>query len=145
MRFRITIILTLMICSICGAQNDSSRLDSCVELRRCYVNYLFVDSPPIYSGTFLTYMQNNLEWNDKFHECQTGTVLLEVFFDSMGRVDDVRVSEGLCNIHDQAAIKLLRKSGAWNPALVNGLAVPCCYSVPVFFIPSVLNDGINEK
>jgi hypothetical protein len=104
------------------------------------MNYIYVDSPPKYEGTFLVFMKEHLEWNDRLDECPTGTVLLECFINVSGEIDKVMLYGSLCDIHNSAALELLSKSRKWIPAIKDGKAVACRFILPIFFIPSVLDE-----
>jgi len=60
-----------------------------------------------------------------------GTIELSFVIDKNGNLTDITVVRDLSHGTGEAAIKALKKSKKWNPAVQNGRTVPVRYSLPI--------------
>jgi protein TonB len=93
-----------------------------------------VDRIPTFSGGITAYrkfLAQNLKWPNQ--DDAQGRVIVSFFIEKDGRLTGFKVERNLGKEFDAEAIRVLKKSPKWIPAMKNGKAVRLKYAVPINF------------
>lgn len=82
---------------------------------------------------FMKYVNNNIKYPAALKEKITGKVFVSFIIDKQGFLAEVQVIKGLHPQLDEEAMRVIKKSSRWNPAMKNGKAVASSMHVPVSF------------
>jgi protein TonB len=87
---------------------------------------------PIMPRNFGPYMFKSMQQIDK-SRVQSGSLLLKFIVEKDGSLSNIRVIKGLSPYCDSEAIRMLRGSPKWKPAMNNNKIVRCWYTAPLAF------------
>lgn len=95
------------------------------------------DSPAQFRGgqlKFAEYLSESLKYSDDAiqHDIR-GKVLLSFVVDKDGSITDINVIENLGYGLDEIAVKVMKNSPPWTPAMLNGIPVKVGYTIPINF------------
>ena len=83
-----------------------------------------------------TYLSQNLQYpKQALRNKIQGTVVLQFRVDREGNISDIEVISKVDPLLDEEAIRLIKNSPPWTPAIQNGWRVKCFAKQPVTFIP----------
>jgi protein TonB len=95
-----------------------------------------VDEWPTFPGGYETWLAKHIDYPaDALEMGVQGTVYLKVVIDETGKVGEVTVIKGIAGLTDEA-VKKVKMMPAWQPAKVNGHAVPVRMMLPIKFKPN---------
>lgn len=95
-----------------------------------------VQTAPSFPGgdeAWTRYISNNLHYPASLKEKITGKVFVSFIVDREGFVADIMIIRSLHPLLDEEAMKLIKKSPRWNPAMQNGKAIASSIHIPVSF------------
>lgn len=100
--------------------------------------YYLIDEFPTIKGQpvnyFATWVAERLEYPKEAKEhCIQGTVKVRFTINRKGKVENVYVEQGVHPLLDAEAVRVVRKSPKWKPAVKDGHTVPVSYTLPVIF------------
>jgi outer membrane biosynthesis protein TonB len=101
--------------------------------------YKIKEEPPSFPGgigNFQKYILRNIKLPEEVKRgAVSGKVWVEFVVDSLGIIppDKIVVTEGLCKLCDEEAIRLIAASPEWNPGIVHDRPVNVSMNVPVAF------------
>ena len=93
-------------------------------------------SPPHYPGgkdAFHIFLSKNLKWPNNNFDVQ-GTVIIGFCVEINGRLTDFKVIESLGDGFDKEALRVIKLSGRWIPAMRNNNFIKSKFTVPIQFI-----------
>ena len=93
-----------------------------------------VDRIPTFPGGITAYrkfLAQNLKWPNQ--DDAQGRVIVSFFIEKDGRLTGFKVERSLGKEFDAEAIRVLKKSPKWIPAMKNGKALRLKYAVPINF------------
>jgi len=111
----------------------SSASDSCVN------DISWVETIPVFpggDGAFLQYLSKNIKYPQVEKENMIqGKVYVRFFIEKDGSVSNVTVLKSPYNGDNLAseAVRVIRQSPKWSPAMQNGKAVRCAFMIPIIF------------
>lgn len=95
------------------------------------------DKPAEFPGgqlKFAEYLSQSLKYsNEAIKHDIRGKVMLSFVVDKNGSIIDIDVLESLGYGLDEVAVKALKNSPEWRPAMLNGRPVKVAYTMPVLF------------
>ena len=101
--------------------------------------YVSAEKAPSFPGgilKFKNYVAEKLK-DEKLTSGDAGSVIVRFVVDRDGSLVDVRVTRSVSTAADAAAIRLLKASPKWEPAMMNGRPVRFAYSCPVEIKPNI--------
>ncbi|RZA01266.1 MAG: energy transducer TonB [Sphingobacteriaceae bacterium] len=78
------------------------------------------------------FIYKNLRW-PKTDADATGSVVLSFYVEKDGRLTDIKVVKSLHPDFDAEALKVMKKSPKWLPAVLNNKSIRCKYYIPIKF------------
>jgi protein TonB len=126
-RYSLSIFLLIFSQAICFPQiNEDEEL----------ITY-FSDPPSFNNGSvnqFAIWVYSNITYpktalQDKF----SGRVIAQFFIDSNGKVDSVKIVQGIRSDIDQEVIRVIESSPIWTPAKANNTPIGIFFSFPIDF------------
>jgi len=101
--------------------------------------YVSAEKVPSFPGGILKfndYIAEKLK-NEKLTSADAGKVILSFVVERDGSLVDVRVARGVSPAADATALRFLKSSPKWEPAMMNGRPVRFSYSCPVEIKPKI--------
>lgn len=95
-----------------------------------------VEVDPKYPGNWRSFLERNLDGQvavDNGASPGTYIVIIQFIVDVDGNVSDVKALTNVGNGMEQEAMRVVKKSGKWNPALQNGREVKAYHKLPITF------------
>ncbi len=139
---RTLILLVTCACTAASFAQQDSLSAQPIDLQHVESNdgsFTQVDAPPSYPGgeqALLAYLNENLRYPDAMRQAHvTGTVHLAFTITDRGEVKDARVRRGIDGgepLHAEA-LRVVNAMPNWQPARVQGVAVPMEYVLPITF------------
>lgn len=89
-----------------------------------------------YPGNWRSFLERNLDGQvavDNGASPGTYTVIIQFIVDVAGNVSDVKALTNVGNGMEQEAMRVIKKSGKWNPAIQNGREVKAYRKQPITF------------
>jgi TonB family protein len=122
-------VLTFIFSGIEGYAQDTKNADP---------SYCLLDEFPTLNGQpvnyFATWVAELVEYPKEAKEHGIhGTVKIRFTINRKGVVENVYVEQGVHPLLDEEAIRVVRQSPKWKPAVKDGFAVPVSYTLPVMF------------
>ncbi len=109
-----------------------------------------VEQAPEFPGglqAFGTFLAKNIRYPEfmRKNEIQ-GKVLISFVVEKDGSLTNIKVVRAIGNGADEEALRVLKMSPKWGPALQNGKAVRANYTVPILFaLPQVITYSYTES
>lgn len=96
-------------------------------------SFQFSTQPSFPGGqkAFYKFLGKNLKWPGDTEA--TGKVIVSFYIEADGRLVNFKIDKGMSREFDSAAIRVLKKSPKWIPAMKDGKAIRIKYSVPINF------------
>lgn len=93
-----------------------------------------IDDTPSYPGGLKAW-NKHLKKHIKplVHPCDEGRVFLQFKVLSSGKVDSVKVRRSLCPLADENAVEIVKASGRWNPAYLEGKPIDSWTMLQIFY------------
>jgi protein TonB len=101
--------------------------------------YMSAEKAPSFPGgeqKFQEYITESLK-TDKFSTADAGKVYVSFVVDRDGTLRVIRVSKSVSQTSDAAALRLLKASPKWEPAMMKGRPVRFSYSCAVEIKPNI--------
>lgn len=100
-------------------------------------NYVSTVSPPIFNGgmeKLNTFLENSIKYpiSALDNEVQ-GVVIVNFTVEKDGSLSNIKTAKKLGFGIDEEAVRVLKLTKKWNPAMQNGKAVTVAYSIPIKF------------
>lgn len=97
-----------------------------------------VDTKPSFNGgnanDFSKWVNSHLSYPEAaINNNESGRVVLTFVVGKDGRVSNVQVLKGVSETLDREAVRVVKKSPVWTPAIKDGEPVACTYTFPVMF------------
>ena len=131
-------ILTLIFLSFLAitvkAQNDTISVIDTTDYKICNCG-IKVDKQPEFPGginEFFLFVRKNLRWPVKSQETE-GRVIIDVTITKNGNLTNAVVKRGLSKEQDEEALRLIKKSPKWKPAILNGKGIDFKYYLIIPF------------
>lgn len=95
----------------------------------------FVESNPVDGiAVFQRHIATNVEYpQDAIEKHMKGKVYISFVVQADGTLTHAKVERGICPSLDKEAYRLVRYSGKWKPATLNGTPIPTKMRVPINF------------
>ena len=93
-------------------------------------------TPPHYPGgkdAFHVFLSKNLKWPNNTSDVQ-GSVVIGFCVEINGRLTDFKVIKSLGYGFDKEALRVIKLSGRWIPAMRNNSFIKSKFTVPIQFI-----------
>ncbi|HQZ24454.1 MAG TPA: energy transducer TonB [Flavobacterium sp.] len=120
------LLITFFAIQIVSAQEQTSQLKDTIY------DYKNVDVKPDFSegvGGLYKFINKNFQKPKK--EGLYGNVISTFVIETDGSITDIKVLKDVGYGSSDEIIRVLKKSGKWVPATLNGLAVRCHYQLPI--------------
>jgi len=135
-KYHLTIFLLIISQATCLSQIDNNGN---------LITY-FSDPPSFNNGSvyqFAIWVYSNITYpKTALQDEISGRVIARIFIDSNGKVDSVKIVQGLRSDIDQEVKRVIESSPTWTPAKANDLPIGMFFSFPVDF---TLDDQQFEK
>lgn len=132
------ILLCVFIIFIAGfslsAQTGTGKTDSLEIQRKAPILPHYPDEPPSYPGgvrAWVKHVRKHLK--DLKAPCESGKVFIQFKVLKSGKTDSIQVRRGLCTLADKNAIEIVKESGLWQPAYINGKPVDAWTGVQIIY------------
>ncbi|SEN94147.1 TonB family C-terminal domain-containing protein [Mucilaginibacter gossypiicola] len=92
-------------------------------------------TPPHFRGgnnAFHEFLNKNLKWPESVSGGE-GIVTISFFVESDGRLTDVKVVKGMSDPFNKEALRVIKLSERWIPAMRDGHFIKSKYTVPIQF------------
>lgn len=99
------------------------------------VEYTYTRANPVEGFEELyRYIESTLQYPDTLKEERiVGTVRVKFAINKLGSVENVSVDQGLHELLDREALRVIEGMPRWNPALVNGAPIRSEMTIPITF------------
>jgi len=117
-----------------------------IELKKISVNsdqdhkeFKVYEELPTFPGgmqNFVKYIHENIKLpREVRYGTVSGKVQVEFVIDSLGQIppNKIKISQGLCKLCDEEAVRLIRESPKWNPAIQRDKPVNVMMHLPITF------------
>ena len=132
MKFRLSILLILILNGVIYAQQDSNRV------------YMFVPQMPAFKGDVDAYVANHFQFpQSEGSQGAKGTVNVTFVISQTGEVADVKILSGVYPDIDSEAVRVIRTMPAWTPGMKDGKPVRVQYNLPIHIQPN--NNSSNQR
>jgi len=126
-KYHLTIFLLIISQATCLSQIDNDGN---------LITY-FSDPPSFNNGSvnqFAIWVYSNIKYPETALQDEiSGRVIAQFFIDSNGKVDSVKIVQGLRSDIDQEVKRIIESSPTWTPAKANDLSIGIFFSFPVEF------------
>ncbi len=98
------------------------------------------------SAAFINFLSNNLQYPVKaVIEKVQGKVFISFFVEKDGSLSEIKILRSVSAEIDSEAVRVIKKSPKWKPAIQNGMAVKTSFTLPISFkLPSfVQTDSLK--
>ena len=126
-KYHLTIFLLIISPATCLSQIDNDGN---------LITY-FSDPPSFNNGSvnqFAIWVYSNITYPETALQDEiSGRVIAQFFIDSNGKVDSVKIVQGIRSDIDQEVIRVIESSPTWTPAKANDMPIGIFFSFPVDF------------
>ncbi|WP_259069578.1 TonB family protein [Mucilaginibacter sp. X4EP1] len=122
---------------------DNYRNGALISSQKCFIvnNKFFasvtVNTPPAFPGgieALYKFLSKNLRYPSKARGNNTqGRVIVNFIVEKDGTLSDMKVIHGIGDGCDEEAVRIMKLSPPWTPAIQNGKPVRVSYTVPIGF------------
>lgn len=83
--------------------------------------------------SFRSYIKRNLRWPGNGYDDHEGRVIVTFIVEKSGKLTHIKVVRGVSPAIDKEAIRLIKNSPKWKPAIENNKPKRVSYSLPIAF------------